>query len=354
MDAVDALPVESVLESHAECSDADRARAALSEALIAARAPARGGSRLRGARPTSSTAHWTVSMSVAPGRVSATSATPVSATPTSPKSVEALILDDVGNIVAQRTLTDRSARTCVPLARAVGAWASLVLDAELTRAKDDVAQAAPPLPVLAATPSPKLGLVDARPARDSGSSSSTEESGAAGRRSVELGVMTYLRNGMTSTGGFAGVSPFITIEVSSGWVLRPSLAFGRATSGIPVSTTETAMMTHVGARADFCRRIPGNYIERRGIEADLCAGLESSIITPEGRTVTPGGYREVGSAVRVGMGPSANLRGELAAGLALEVRGLLGANFVNAPLWSEASTPLVFASAEIGISLRLP
>ena len=326
MDVVDVIAVEAVLESHAECSDADRARAALNDALTAARAPARGGSRPGGARPT--TPHWTVSMSVGggPGGASA------------PKSVDALITDDLGKVVAQRTLTDRSARACVPLARAVGAWASLVLDAELTRTKDD----APPPATTTATPT--LGLREARPSRDTAGTSTDAEPKTVPRRSVELGLMGYMRNGMTSTGGFGGLSPFLTIEVSSGWVLRPSLALGRATSRIPVSASESSAMTHVGARADFCRRIPGNYIERRGIEADLCAGLESSLVTAE----------QSGSAVRLGMGPSANLRGELADGLALEVRGLFGVNYLNAPLQSEASAPLVFASAELGVSVRLP
>jgi hypothetical protein len=161
-----------------------------------------------------------------------------------------------------------------------------------------------------------------------------------------------MRNGMTSTGGFGGLSPFVTIEVSSGWVLRPSLAVGRATSRLPISATatETSAMSHFGARADFCRRIPGNYIERRGIEADLCAGVELGGITSDRGSSFGGGS----SAARLGMGPSANLRGELGGGLALEVRGLFGVNYLNAPLQSEAPPPLVFASAELGVSVRLP
>jgi len=110
-------------------------------------------------------------------------------------------------------------------------------------------------------------------------------------------------------------------------------------------------MNHFAARADFCRRIPGNYIERRGIEADLCAGLETGIVTSEqSGSAYPGGA----SALRAGMGPSANLRGELGSGLALEVRGAFGLNYLNAPVYNEAPAPLVFASAELGVSVRLP
>ena len=168
--------------------------------------------------------------------------------------------------------------------------------------------------------------------------------------------MVYLRDGMTPTGGFVGVSPFITIEVATGWVLRPALAFGRATAPIPISATETAMMSHVGARTDFCRRVPGNYIERRGIEADICFGTEGGVVTSERVTTVSerGVSSHRGDAVRFGVGPSANLRGELAAGLALEVRGVFGANLVNSPLVDEGSAPLVFAAGELGISVRLP
>ena len=350
---MDAVTVEAVLETRAECSDADRARAALSEALVAARAPARGGSRLRGAQQTrgAADAHWTVTMTVAPAAVTA----PASRS-ASPKSVEAVILDDAGRIIAQRTLTDRSARLCVPLARAVGAWASLVLDAELAKAKDDdgpdaAAQSSASARV-AAVPSgagTTLTMSDGRPARDTASPAGDVNVGGAPRRSIELGTMMYLRNGMTSTGGFGGLSPFLTVEVASSWVVRPSLAFGRSSNRIPISATETAMMSHIGARADFCRRIPGNYIERRGVEADLCLGLEGGVVTSD-----RGEAKRGGEAARIGVGPSANLRGELGAGVALEVRGLFGTNLVNAPLMDEGAAPLVFASAELGVSVRLP
>lgn len=274
------------------------------------------------------------------------------------KSVEAAIVDDAGGIVAQRTLTDRSARACVPLARAVGAWASLVLDAELARAKDDDGPSS--LAPLAPAPSgsgPIVRLAHPAAPRDSADADGRDSSStSAPHRSIELGVMTYIRNGMTPTGGFAGVSPFVTIEVSSGWVLRPSVAIGRSTSTIPTDaggprrSSDDAMseMSHLGARADFCRRIPGNYIERRGIEADLCAGMETGLVISDDASA---GNRSAG---RFGLGPSANLRGELAFGIALELRGLVGANVVDASVYQEGPPPLVFAAAELGMSVRLP
>lgn len=263
------------------------------------------------------------------------------------KSVDAIIVDDSGAVVARRTISDRAARGCLPLAKAVGAWASLVLDAELARAKDDdgsKALAPPPSTSDAPTPTPArerefrdAGVVGDAPPR-------------ARPPTIELGSMGYIRNGVSATGGVGGLSPYVTIEVSPGWVLRPALAFGRSTTRVPLdaSGTQAAALSHLGTRVDFCRRIPGNYIERRGIELDLCAGIEGGIITSDALA----GDR-TGTAPRFGIGPAANLRGELGAGLALEVRSLVGANLLTMPILDEARTPLVFAAAELGVSMRL-
>ena len=343
VNAVDALAVEVVLESQADCADLERARAALSEALLAARAPAHGGSRLRGPRPTSpSAAHWTMTMTVAPAPPN------VSARSAGSKSAEAVIVDDAGTIVAQRTLSDRNARSCLPLARAVGAWASLVLDAEMVRAKDDDGTLTTPASADEAAGTvqtrPSLRLVHTTPDPDSAATTTegANPSSAKAEHALEVGSMAYVRNGMLATGGMVGVSPFVAVELANAWVLRPSVAFGRATQG-------AVGMSHVGGRTDLCRRIPGNYTERRGIEADLCAGIEAGVVTSQASQTMRGD-----SVGRAGIGPAATLRGELAAGVALEVRGLVGANFIQSALLGQAEAPLVFASAELGVSVRLP
>jgi hypothetical protein len=339
VDAVDAVVVEVVLEAGRECADEARSRAALDEALRAARAPARGrGSRTR---PSSHHGRWTVTMTVAPNAGGS-------------KSVDAVIVDDAGTIVARRTLADRTAsRSCLPLARGVGAWAALVLDAELAHAKDDDGPADAPVaapaprgdaPVLAG--GPWSGRETASFGGDGGDGGDADDLALprAARRSIEVGMMVYLRNGMTTTGGFAGLAPFVTIEVSNGWVLRPELLLGRSTSPLPVGG-EASGFSHAGLRADFCRRIQGNYLDRRGIELDLCAGIEGGIITADASSAR---VREASG--RLGTGPSATLRGELGAGAALEVRGVAGANLLAfAP-----ETPLVFAAIELGASMRFP
>jgi len=344
VNAVDALAVEVVLESQADCADLERARAALSEALGAARAPAHGGARLRGSRPTSPPssapgAHWTMTMTVA--AAAASSAT----RPSASKSADAVIVDDAGTIVAQRTLTDRNLRSCLPLARAVGAWATLVLDAEMVRAKDD--DGALTTPAIEEDSAKdvetrrSLRLVHTHPDLDS---TAVGEGGdrPSPKRSLEVGAMVYVRDGVLATGGMAGVSPFVAIELANAWVIRPSGAFGRSTAG-------SVAMSHVGGRADLCRRIPGNYTERRGIEADLCAGFEAGVLTSQATETTRGD-----SVARAGFGPAATLRGELAGGVALEVRGLVGANFIQSALLGQGAPPLVFAAAELGVSMRLP
>ncbi|HSO40713.1 MAG TPA: hypothetical protein VLT33_49645 [Labilithrix sp.] len=328
---MDAVVVEAVLEARAGCSDQEQARAALNEALLVARAPTHGGPRQHGARlATSAPPHWTVTMTVGPPAAG-------------PKSVEAVIVDDAGTIVAQRTLTDRSARACLPLARAVGAWASLVLDAEMNRARDDdghdAAPAAAPGSAVAGSARPDATLVVGREGSIADSVPTPAVEGP--RTAVELGTMVYLRNGLMRTGGVAGLSPFVTVELTPSWVLRPALFFGRSTEKIASSTGDDgAVVSHLGARTDFCRRIPGNYIERRGVEADLCAGVEGGIVTPSKGASTSG---------RVGVGPSVNMRGELGGGVALEIRALLGSNLIQ---YAAEQTPLVFASAEIGMSVR--
>ena len=333
---VDAVVVEAVLEARGGCSDQERATAALSEALLAARAPAHGGRGQHGPRPTTdAAAHWTVTMTLASAA-------------TTPKSVEAVIVDDAGTIVAQRTLTDRSARVCLPLARAVGAWTLLVLDAEMNRARDDDRD---PAAVSVASfasfaggvrpASATLSALDGSGRRGSVVDSAPEPLVPVVTRAIELGTMVYLRNGLTLTGGVAGLSPYLTVELTPSWVLRPALLFGRATERAGGGDgVEGFVASHVGTRTDFCRRVPGNYIERRGVEADLCAGIEAGIVTPSSGTNT---------TVRVGTGPSVNMRGELGGGLALELRGLLGANLLQ---FAAERTPLVFASAELGISVR--
>ncbi|MBX3189259.1 MAG: hypothetical protein KF819_19705 [Labilithrix sp.] len=270
------------------------------------------------------------------------------------KVAEAVIVDDAGGVVARRTVTDHST-SCVALARAIGAWATLVVDAELARAKEE----APPArsgnpPVWGFAPAPPVQAVSApEPAPESDTPAlAPDDTPPSLERSIaiELGSMVYLRNGVSATGGVAGLAPFVTIEVAKGWVLRPSAYFGRSTGDVPLGPAGAASLSHIGARADFCRRIPGNYIERRGVSLDLCAGVDAALLISD----AIGGSGPSGRAGRVGVGPGAVLRGELGAGLALELRSLFGANLTRAPILEEGEATVVYAAGELGVSVRLP
>jgi hypothetical protein len=245
------------------------------------------------------------------------------------RSADAEIVDDAGAIVADRTVTDKSARTCTTLARAIGAWATLVIDAEMNRAHDDDggARRADAPRDDEATTGGADGTAVSLPRR-AGDDDPDHAPAAPPKRMVELGGSIYVRGGLLDSGGVAGLSPSIAIEVTEGWLARPSFFFGRA---------RDATLAHVGGRFDFCRRIPGNYIDRHGIQLDVCGGADLGGVPSDSRAPF---------ALRASVGPSAALRGELGAGFAIELRGLAGVNLIDAQ-------PLTGA-AELGLSMRLP
>jgi hypothetical protein len=256
-------------------------------------------------------------------------------------------------------LTDRDARSCLPLARALGAWATLVIDAELDHAHD-----AAPSSSARWTEDEGRALPEAHGASLTSASGVELSEGAdrapasPPRSGPEVGGAVYIRSGIGS-GGVVGFSPFVVFEVAAGWLLRPSLALGRSTTVAPLDVGRGAMLTHVGARLDFCRRIPGNYIERRGLEADLCAGADIGVITSDPMVATDASGlserdRSTVTVPRATLGPAVALRGELGAGLTVEVRGGLGANLVQAPLLAESTRPAIMGDAQIALGGRLP
>jgi hypothetical protein len=312
---VDAVAVEVVVETTSACPDRARAQAALADALASARAPKRGG-------PANT---WLV-------RFGAEDDAKI-------KRATARIIDDRGTTVAERTVDDRAA--CAPLARALGAWASLVLDDELARARDAAeAVPAPPPPARedkALAPA-TLDQSDWRSPRDP-----DRAAGEQGEKpwTLEVGLMGYLRDGLAASTGFAGGSAFAALEVAPGWFARPALFYGTSTTLVAVDSSERAPARQVGGRGDFCRRIPGNYIERRGLELDVCLGGDLAGV----RTRTD-------SVARASVGPAAAFRGEIGTNANLELRLVTGYNFIRESLAREELLPIVFAQAEVGVSWR--
>lgn len=319
---MDAIAIEVLIEAKSVCPDRARAQAALADALASARAPRRG--------PNGKS--WSVAVDVAGDAKT--------------KTATARIVDDRGTLVAERTVTDRTA--CTPLARAIGAWASLVLDDELARA-GDAAEGPPPGPAHDARAEKPLAPVQLD--RSDWRTPDDDPDYIAPQRAkpwtLEIGLMGYVRDGLASSSGFAGGSAFAAIELSPGWFVRPALFVGTSTVQVEVDTGHRAAFTHVGMRGDFCRRIPGNYIERRGLELDLCLGGDLSGVKGANKT----GTGEIGAA-RASVGPSAAFRGEIGTNANLELRVVSGYNLSRAPMAAESEVPTIFAQAEVGVSWR--
>ncbi|MBX3222491.1 MAG: hypothetical protein KF795_18380 [Labilithrix sp.] len=317
---MDAVPVDSVIEASAECSDRARAEALLSASLAAARGPRR--SREEDAR-------WRLTMSV------------VAAAP-GIKAAEARIVDDRGRLVAERSVSDRTAKSCVALARAVGAWAQIVLDDEIVREREEAAfrereaerppPESRPIRVTAPVESPSV---------DGGLDDSGGEPRRAEERTLEVGTMLFLRNGAAASGGVFGVSPFVAVAFADKWVLRPSLMYGTSTSRVSVDESSSANLSSIGGRFDVCRRMPGNYIDHRGIEFDACVGGDAARVWSGGEATARGS-----------LGPSVVLRGELGYDFGLEIRSMFGVNLSRAPFMSEEELPPFVAAAELGASVR--
>ena len=275
-----------VLERPAPCADANRAEELLKRALAPALAP-------RGA--------WTVTarFSRSGGSI----------------SVEGEITDEVDAPVAHRVITEPGSE-CSSLARAVGVWAALVLDAEVDKAEQAAAEPPPPPPPPPVNPPPQE-----KPAPEHPLPLTT----SANDRSLELGATILIMDGEGS-GVLAGPALLVIAEVGRGWFLRPSVFVGRSLQTL----SEDVYATLVGARVDACGRIHGFYIDRHGIQLDLCGGAEIGFQHFDAPSTymsspTPG----LPTLPLLALGPSASLRGELGAGLALVLRGTVELNILE-------------------------
>ena len=297
---LDAEPPRIVLEHSERCADADRAAEVLQRALSPSRAPGRG---------------WVVTM-----RVDESSA-----------QVEGDIADSAGTAVGRRTLPRRNGE-CSAAARAMGVWASLVLDSRTQSGDPESASSAPSTsPVLGAAPSSASSAtapVDNPPwpAPEEAEKPPPEADWYIHHddgRSLELGAGAFLLAG-TVGGALLGPTAFALIEVGHGVFLRPSLALGETVTSIPTSGPRS---TWTASRFDACLRLPGFYSHRQGLQLEGCAGADlglSWLDTAAQQTVP---YSD--------LGPSLDLRGELGS-LAVVLRGLFGVNVVR-PSFTDAA-----------------
>jgi hypothetical protein len=263
------------------------------------------------------------------------------------------ITDSSGAPVAHRAISDRGGE-CGGLARAIGVWASLVLDAELRKA-NTAAMAQPDQPSVGGA-----GAEDARPTGAAGTAAIAGSSAGAGApgtvaipdgtsppdtgpagtergptsgepddkadaslhhddaRALELGAGVFL---MTGTGGsaLAGPTVFAVVEASHGVFLRPALAYGQSLNTMPGSDTKGS--TWMTARFDGCLRAPGLYTRRHGMQLDLCGGTEVGFTTISSDSTTTLPYLD--------LGPSLDLRGELGSRLSAVLRLVAGINVLR-------------------------
>ncbi len=251
-------------------------------------------------------------------------------------------------------------RRCESLARGAGVWAALALDAEHTRvvqaqvrAKADADEAQRAAKARAngtdpASGSGNAGDPNADPTVLSVGDSNGANADPTKRRTRAEGpdatapkpyVMPNLELGVSSTmttaygSGAApvvGADVFAQIRVRESIFLRPALGFGAGMTN----------PTSVGrGRIDACLRIPGNYIEHRGLELDTCLGMELGGV----RAPNESGVQETRFIFTPG--PALALRGAMTRALSIEIRGTFG---FNIPLSYQAD--LLNLRAEIGLT----
>jgi hypothetical protein len=290
VDAAPPDPPRVVFDAAGVCTDGDRAGDALRSELASARAP---------------TAGWSVTARVereGPSRLRA----------------RGDIADATGATIAHRELEGTS--ECAGLARAMGVWASLVLDAEVQRAQAAPGESVPSMgagPPGSAIPT----VISGWPAPAAPDPPSPEhdwylhhEEG----RTLELGAGVFLMSG-TGGGALAGPVAFVVIEAGHGVFLRPSLAFGQAITSLPPSDVKSAMWG--AGRFDACLRVPGLYARRHGMQLDMCGGADGGMthIDASGGSDLP----------FLAFGPSLDLRGELGGRFSAVLRLVAGIEVIR-------------------------
>ena len=185
---------------------------------------------------------------------------------------EGEITDDHGAPVAHREFTNGPSFECASVARAVGVWASLVLDAEVDRAAHAAATVPSPAAKLASAQGlERRPVADARPEPEGAARvlRAPEARPRQAERRDRRGRVPDVRHrhGRPRRSGV-----FLIIEIDNGVYLRPMIAAGRTVS--PLLPTGDVYGTWGITRFDVCLRIPGMYNPRRGLQVDTCGGAD--------------------------------------------------------------------------------
>ena len=243
------------------------------------------------------------------------------------------ITDGDGVTVAHRSIGGTTA-DCGGLARAVGVWASLVLDAELrkTRGASGAGETSGGTPAgepagdgsgahevgMGAGPAEPVGAWPAPAVTEKASPEHDWYLHHDEGRALELGVGVFLMTG-AGGGAVAGPTAFVVVEAGHGLFLRPSVAFGESLTSLPPSDVKAS--TWAAGRFDTCIRMPGLYTRHHGMQLDLCGGTDVGMTAIDSGTVTTLPYWDIG--------PSINLRGELGSQLSAVLRVAAGLNILR-------------------------
>jgi hypothetical protein len=260
-------------------------------------------------------------------------------------------LDDAqGNAIAHRVIETTTSDRCDGVVSALGIWAGLVLDAEVAKAK-----AHPKDPKLVASNASTVAA-QASANTNGGRSNATSDASAPvvpeispdatlpqqHKRTIEIGASGTLSNSPLTLydAALVGGDVFTLVEVVHSFFLRPSLggaaSIGGGTAG------------YFNVRMDACLRVPGNYVEHRGLLLDMCAGTELGGLYHQ--SVSDGGIPGAATVdAMFAISPTIGLRGDVASDLSVEVRGLANFNIVH----TGDTTSLLTVRAEVGLTWRV-
>ncbi len=271
------------------------------------------------------------------------------------------VLDASAATVASRSLST-TGDDCASLAKGLGVWASLVLDAEVDRASSPRA-AEPADDPLAAPAAARAGSdaslwPKAHPPEPVSPEADLFLQHDKEARTVELGLSSFVMGG-TGGGAIVGVSAYGVFEAAHGFFLRPALLGGHSVGAL--AATSEAPATFLASRFDACARLPGMYRDHRGLQLDLCAGAEVGFSLVDSGVVAAGqaGSDPNSTLPFAALGPSIGLRGELGSNLSAIIRGvgdisLLRESVTLATPAGAMVTPALFVGrAEVGLSWSL-
>lgn len=253
-------------------------------------------------------------------------------------------LDDAqGNAIAHRVIEATASDRCDGVISALGVWAGLVLDAEVAKAK------AHPKVLVASNAATQNNTTTASNATntDAGALPPPEIPPDATlpqqhKRVVEIGGSATLQNSPLTLydAALVGGDVFTLVEIVHSFFLRPSLGGAASIGGGPAA--------YFDGRIDACLRVPGNYVEHRGLLLDMCAGTELAGLYHQPASVGGAPAPSITDTI-FAISPTIGLRGDLASDLSIEVRGLANFNVAH----TGDTTELLSVRAEVGLTWRV-